>query len=103
MNRTDYDRYSMLKMGDGTLEPQPFVEISISPSDKYEYWNLGFSRYDKLSQKYYGSPFFDFLIALANPEHLNEFDIPDDSLIRIPFPLNRVKSEYEARIGFLIS
>ncbi len=103
MARKDYDRYYALKMGDGTLEPQPFVEISISPTDKYEYWNLGFSRYDKLSEKYYGSPFYDCLIMMANPEHLNEFDIPDDSLIRIPFPLNRAKSEYEARIDFLTS
>jgi len=102
MARQDYDRYYNLKMGDGTLEPLPFVDISPAPTDKYEYWNLGFSRMDKLSQKYYGSPFYDFFILFANPEYLNEFDIPDDTIIRVPFPLARVKSEYEAKIKFIL-
>jgi hypothetical protein len=102
MAQIDYDRYSLLKLSDGTLEPQPFVSISESPSDKYEDWREGFSRMDKLANKYYNNPFYDFLILLANPEFLNEFEIPDGTTIRIPFPLARVKSEYEAKIEFFM-
>ena len=93
-----YNRYELLIKGDGTTESMPFIKISEAPSDKYEYWNEGLSRMDRLSLKYYGNPFYDFLILYANPQHLNEFDIPDNSLIRIPFPLNRVKLEFEQKL-----
>lgn len=92
----DYNRYSILKNGDGTTDSMPFVKLPVNPSDKYEYWNSEFSRLDKLSQKYYGNPFYDFLILYANPQYVSEFDIPAEALIRIPFPLNKVKGDYEA-------
>jgi hypothetical protein len=94
----DYDRYAMLKMGDGTVQTMPFVNLPVNRSDKYEYWNTEFSRLDKLSQKYYGNPFYDFLILYANNVYTSEFDIPDGALIRIPFPLGKVKADYEALI-----
>lgn len=92
----DYDRYEILKNSDGIIEPMPFVDIPINVSDKYEYWNTEYSRLDKVSQKYYGNPFYDFLILYANNIYLNEFDIPDGALIRIPFPLVKAKGDYEA-------
>ena len=98
MAQIDYNRYSLLQNSDGTIDPMPFVKLPVNPSDKYEYWNLNFSRLDKLSEKYYGSPFYDFLILLANSEYLSEWEIPDNKLIRIPFPLAKVKADYEALI-----
>ena len=94
----NYDRYSILKNNDGTTDMMPFVPIPVRPSDKYEYWNVGFSRMDKLAQKYYGNPFYDFLILYANPENMNEFEIPDTTLIRIPFPLAQAKADYESKL-----
>ena len=76
----------------------PFVPIPERSSDKYEYWNANFSRLDKLAQKYYGNPFYDFLILYANPSYINEFNIPDNALIRIPFPLTQAKSDYESKL-----
>ena len=99
MPYVDYSRYSILKNGDGTTDSMPFIKLPVNPSDKYEFWNTTYSRMDKLSQKYYGNPFYDFLILYANPEFVNEFDIPDGTLIRIPFPLSKVKSDYEALLG----
>ena len=96
MPNIDYNRYAILKNDNGTTDSMPFVTLPVNPSDKYEYWNTEFSRLDKLSQKYYGNPFYDFLILFANPEYVSEFDIPDGTLIRIPFPLNKVKGDYEA-------
>lgn len=92
----DYNRYSILKNGDGTTDSMPFVDLPSNPSDKFEYWNSEFSRLDKLAQKYYGNPFYDFFILCANGNYLSEFDIPDGALIRIPFPLAKVKADYES-------
>ena len=91
----DYDRYESLKNNNGTTDMMPFVNIPVNVSDKYEYWNVNFSRLDKLSQKYYGNPFYDFLILYANNIYVTEFDIPDNALIRIPFPLTKAKSDYD--------
>jgi len=98
MPKPDYKRYSILKNTDGTTDAMPFVNLPVNPSDKYEYWNPEFNRMDKLSQKYYGTPFYDFLILYANRIYLNEFDIPDNALIRIPFPLVKAKADYEAAL-----
>lgn len=92
----DYDRYSALKNSDGTLEPMPYVNLPINNSDKYEFWSVDRSRLDRISQKYYGNPFYDFLILYANGSYVSEFDIPDGTLIRIPFPLEKARSDYEA-------
>lgn len=101
MPHVDYNRYSLLRNSDGTTDNMPFVKLPVNASDKYEYWNVNFSRLDKLAQKYYGNPFYDVLILYANPEYVNEFDIPDNILIRIPFPLQKVKADYEAALTAL--
>ena len=88
--------YAILRNGDGTIDSMPFVELPINLSDKYIAWNKEINRYDKLALKYYGNPFYDFFILIANGEYLSEFDIPDEALIRIPFPLQKVKADYEA-------
>ena len=98
MPYVDYNRYSILANDNGTTELMPFVNLPINQSDKYENWNTEFSRLDKLSQKYYGNPFYDFLILYANNIYVSEFDIPDGAVIRIGFPLNKVKADYEAAL-----
>lgn len=92
----DYNRYAILQNTNGTTDAMPFVVLPTNQSDKYEYWNSQTSRMDKLSQKYYGNPFYDFIILYANPEYVSEFDIPDLALIRIPFPIAKAKADYEA-------
>jgi len=95
MPQRDYNRYAILTNNNGTTDLMPFVNLPQNQSDKFETWNTEFSRLDKLSQKYYGSPFYDFLILYANNGFMSEFDIPDGQLIRIPFPLQKVKGDYE--------
>lgn len=94
----DYSRYQNLKKESGYQEQMPLVQISISGSDKYELWKENKSRYDILSLKYYGNPFYDFLIHYANPNYISQFDIPSNELIRIPFPLERAIGEYESSL-----
>ena len=93
--RKDYDRYEIFKNSDGTTDQLPFARIPKSSSDKYEEWKSGVSRLDRIANKYYRNPFFDFLILYANPEYISEFDIPDGTIIRIPFPFDRARSAYE--------
>lgn len=99
MSQIDYDRYSLLKNPKGITSVMPFVKIPVNLSDKYETWNVGFSRMDRLSVKYYGNPFYDFLILLSNPQFSSEFDIEDGAIIRIPFPLSKVIVDYELAIN----
>lgn len=94
----DYNRYEILKEN-GSKMMMPFINLPVNQSDKYETWSTTFSRMDKLSQKYYGNPFYDFLIMYANGEYLSEFDIPDGALIRIPFPLGKGLAAYEGIIN----
>lgn len=98
----DYNRYALLRDNDNTLNPMPFVNISISPNDKYEKWIRGFNRLDIMSKKYYNNSFYDFFILLANPEYINEWEIPNNAIIRIPYPLQRVKDEYESKLKILV-
>jgi hypothetical protein len=95
MARQDYDRYEIMKNTDGTIDMLPFVPISQSASDLSEVWILGRSRLDKLALRYYNNPFYDVFILYANPQYADQFEIPDGALIRIPFPIDRVKLEYE--------
>lgn len=90
----DYDRYNLLKKG-SIYKSMPFIKIPKNKSDKYIEWNSNTNRLDILSEKYYGSPFYDFFILYANPEFLSEWDIPNNTIIRIPFPLDIVKTYYE--------
>ncbi|MFW6243291.1 MAG: hypothetical protein ACOC2W_03940 [bacterium] len=94
MPEKDFNRNSILSRGDGTYHAPPFVRLPENLSDKFIRWNPDLNRMDLLSQKYYKNPFYDFLILYANPEYLNEFDIPQGALIRIPFPLNKAISDY---------
>ena len=98
MPAQDYRRYAILKNVDGTINSMPYISIPERPSDKYIFWNTSRNRLDRLSQKYYGNPFFDFLILYANPSYVSEFDISDGALIRIPFPLAQAKSDYESKL-----
>jgi hypothetical protein len=73
----------------------PFVRVPIKTTDKKYIYKVGMSRLDKVSQQYYNSPFFGWLIMAANPEFGgNEFVIPDGSVLTVPFPLLSSLQDY---------
>ena len=96
--RKDYDRYEIYRNENSTIDQLPFIKISERASDKFERWNSIRDRYEKIANRYYRNPFFDFLITYANPQYISEFDIPDGAIIRIPFPLQSVREEYEDKL-----
>ena len=91
---TMFNRYSQLKNNNFGKQQMPFVKINEQITDKYISWKLNRSRYDILSDTYYGSPEYGFLISYANPTYINEHDINDGDIIRIPFPLDTSLSIY---------
>lgn len=93
-----YDRYKKFKMN-GSMKLVPFIEINKKNSDLYTYYEAGKSRLDLLSYQYYGDPNYGWLIMQANPELGSmEFNIEDQSKIRIPFPLSTTLTQYGTNI-----
>lgn len=98
MSRTYFDRYQFFEE-DGTFKIVPGIEIPIKSSDKYHQYKKTKDRLDKLSQEFYNTPTFGWLIMTANPScGTNEFDIPDNFILRIPYPLVSTLQDYKTSI-----
>lgn len=93
-----FDRYSQFRNGDG-IKMVPYGEVPKKSSDVYEIYRKGKTRLDQLSYQYYESSDYAWLILQANPEYGSlEFNIPDGSQIRIPYPLASSLKDYQASI-----
>ena len=98
MASLEYDRYSKLR-NDNSIEMVPFVEIPKMDSDYYVEYKRGKTRLDILSNEYYGSPNYGWVILQANPECGSmEFNIKDRTVLRIPFPLESALTAYKKGI-----
>jgi hypothetical protein len=62
-----YNRYTPFQ-NNGQTSVVPYIPLTTKPSDKIYVYKVGRSRLDKVSQEYYGTPFFSWLILQANPE-----------------------------------
>ena len=94
-----YDRYKMFRK-DGKILKIPKIDIEVSTSDLFVVYQKDKMRFDNLSYKYFGDANFGWLILMANP-HLGslEFEIPDKSLLRIPYPLDSAILRYETKVN----
>jgi len=89
-----YNRYKGFNI-DGEFTPLPFITINPKRSDKTVVYKTDRDRLDKMSQKYYNNPYYGWLILLSNPQYGGvEDDIPDNEIIRIPFPLKDSLQQY---------
>lgn len=89
-----FDRYDKFK-NNGSISTIPWINIEALPTDKNVVYKLGKSRLDILSQKYYNNPYHGFLIMIANPQFGGmEFNIKENDVIRIPFPLDSAIERY---------
>ena len=92
-----YNRYTEFTINEQNL-PVPFLGIPAKPTDKKVIYKAGKSRLDKISQVYYDSPYFGWLIMEANPGIGSlEFDIPDGRVLTVPFPLVTSLQDYKQR------
>ena len=93
-----YNRYENLIVN-GEQINIPYVKIPAKSTDKIYIYRVGISRLDKISQTYYGSPYFGWLILQANPEYGgSEVDIPNNSTLKIPFPLIASLLDYKSAL-----
>lgn len=95
MSNEYLDRYQYF-IEDGNFRIVPGIEIPIKGTDRYIQFKKGKDRLDKMSQEYYGTPTFGWLILLANPLGGSiEFEIPDNFYLRVPFPLVTSLQDYK--------
>ena len=90
-----YNRYNNFVIN-GQQTVVPYVNLPSKSSDKRYIYKVGQSRLDKISQQYYDSPFFGWLIMTANPGFTGlESNIPDGAIITVPFPLITSLQDYK--------
>jgi hypothetical protein len=98
MSRDYFDRYQYFEQN-GSFRIVPGIELPIKGTDKYFIYKSGKSRLDKISNDYYGTPVFDWLILQANPSVGGlQFNIPDNFILRIPFPLITTLQDYKRAV-----
>ena len=93
-----YNRYQdFLINGEQTVVP--FVQLPQKTTDKAYIYKVAMSRLDKVSQEYYNSPYFSWLILQANPQFGGlENNIYDGAVLIIPFPLLPSLQDYNAAL-----
>lgn len=90
-----YNRYLNFIV-DGEQTVVPYVTLPKKSSDKIYIYKEDMSRMDKISQQYYGSPTFGWLIMMGNPQFGGlEFTIPDGAILTIPYPLITSLQDYK--------
>lgn len=92
-----YDRYKDFRKN-GKMTTLPFIKLPVKGTDKRIVTDSR-TRFDKLSQQYYGNPYHGWLILQMNPEFGGiEFDIPENTIIIIPFPLDMALERYQKQV-----
>ena len=97
MAKQYYDRYQQFRVNN-QIKMLPFIKIPTLNSDIFiEYTNR--TRLDIISNAYYGSPYYGWLIMQANPQYGGlEFDIPEGSVVRVPYPLITALDAYQQQV-----
>jgi hypothetical protein len=93
-----YNRYDEFIIN-GEQTVVPFVYINQKPTDQTYIYKVAHSRLDKVSQEFYSSPYFNWLILQANPQFGGlENNIYDGAILIIPFPLISSLQDYKAAL-----
>jgi hypothetical protein len=96
-----YARYDEFLV-EGNQTVVPYVKLPQKNSDKNYIYRVGVSRLDKISQDYYGTPTFGWLIMIANPSFGGEeWNILDGSVLTIPYPLIASLQDYNNQLDNL--
>ena len=99
MNLQYYNRYNQFLIN-GEQQVVPYINLPTKVTDKNYIYIVGQSRLDKISQQFYGTPFFGWLIQQANPQYSgSEWSIPDGAILTIPFPLLTSLQDYNNELN----
>lgn len=93
------NRYEKFEINE-TQYSVPFIKLPPKSTDLFIQYNATRSRLDKISEDAYQDPYHGWLILLANPEYGGlEFNIPDGTMLRVPFPLLESMTIYNELIN----
>lgn len=93
------NRYEGLKVNSDGYKLVPGIFLNVKSTDILITHKRGRIKFDELSQKYYGNPQYGWVIMLANSRIASlEWDIADNSVIIIPFPLLEHLNDYNRKI-----
>jgi hypothetical protein len=99
MAKQYYDRYQNFRINN-EIKVLPFIKITDRSTDITIQYKSNKTRLDIVSNTYYGTPYYGWLIMQANPQYGGlEFDIPDGTIIRVPFPLLNALQDYQQQIN----
>lgn len=82
----------LLRDGNDVLN-MPAIKISARSTDKFLIYDKKVTRMDRIAGSIYGDDAYWKVIMWANPEYNLEFDIPDGTVIRVPYPKKDVEEE----------
>ena len=82
----------------GSLLNMPPITISKRITDKFVEYNSKRTRVDRIAGNIYNNESCWRIIMWANPQYSIEFDIPDNTAIRIPWPFEDVIQEVIEKI-----
>lgn len=92
------DRYSQFRVNAG-MKPLPGIKIPQQSTDLTFIYRQGLTRLDKLSNMFYNNAWSGWLIMAANPQFGGlEFNIPDSTLIIIPYPYDSAVQRYTIEV-----
>lgn len=93
-----FDRYKEFREN-GEVKFPPAISLTKKNTDFFVTYRRGQSRLDLISYDYYKDPNYDWLILMANPEYgALEYEIPDGSELRIPYPLDITLEDFTEQI-----
>jgi len=78
----------LLKDGSNILDNMPPITITPQSTDIKIIYDKKITRIDRIAGDIYDDETLGRIIMWANPEYDYEFDIPDGTVIRVPFPIN---------------
>ena len=93
-----YNRYNeFIINGDYVMVPS--IRLTPKSSDRKIVYKVGKTRLDKLSDQFYSSPYYGWLIMQANSTYGGqEWNIPDGTIITVPFPLMQSLEDYKSKL-----
>ena len=90
-----FNRYQQFTIN-GQQKTVPFVTLPTKSTDIRHIYKVGSSRLDKISFQFYNTPYFGWLVQMANPQYSGmESNIPDGAILTIPFPLVKSLQDYK--------
>ena len=73
----------------------PSITIKERDTDKFVNYSYQVNRLDRISAEIYGDDTYWWVILMANPNYYMEYDIPTNTVIRVPFPLEEVLFDFQ--------